>query len=130
MNDKTKKRARAGSIIISINGKPYEVPDIYLFKSHDKKDVYLAGVRKEGYYTWISTVKFIEEERYEDVPFDLLEKFQKLRHRKVIIDNEEYDIPDNMYHECKGQLAKLSKYNIKGLKDLKELYKPFIFKNN
>jgi len=128
MNEKTEKIApRAGSVIVRINRKFYETPDVVLFKSHDNKDVYLAGVRKEG-NNWISTVKFIEEDRIEDVPYDLLEKFQKLRHRKVVIDDEEYDIPDNMYDECKVQLAKLSKYNVRALKELKETYKAFIFK--
>lgn len=131
MDEKPKKIARAGSIIVRINREFYEVPDMPLFKSYDNKDIYLAGVRNDGSSfkpIWISTVKFIEEDRIEDVKSDLLEKFLKLRHRKIIIDDEEYDIPDNMYLDCKVQLAKISKYNIKDLKDLKEEYKDFIFK--
>jgi len=126
MNEKVKS-ARPGSIMVRINHKFYEVPDNFLFKSYDNKDLYLSGVRRED-NNWISTVKFIEEDRVEDVPTDLLEKFLKLRHRKIIIDDEEYDIPVTMYHDCKVQLVKVSKRNPKVLKDLKETYKDYIFK--
>lgn len=136
MNEKAKKVARAGSIMVRINGKFYEVPDVTLFKSYEYedgfgRDIYISGIRKEGIgfkTNYIYTFKFIEENRYEDVPANLVEKFLKLRHRKLVIDNEEYDIPENMITDCKVQLAKISKYNVKALKDLKEAYKSFLFK--
>lgn len=125
--DGKEKKPRAGSIMVRINGKFYETPDTFLFKSYDNKDIYLAGTRLEG-NKWISTVKFVEENRFEDVPTELLEKFMKLRHRKFVIDNEEYDIPENMAMDCARELKKLSKYNLKVLNDLKKTYKDFIFK--
>lgn len=125
--DEKARQPRAGSIMVRINGKYYETPDTFLFKSYDNKDIYLAGTRLEG-KNWISTVKFVEENRFEDVPTELLEKFMKQRHRKVIIDNEEYDIPDNMVADCLQKLSKVSRYTPKVLNDLKKDYKDFIFK--
>ena len=132
MHEKTTKRARAGSIIIRINHEYYEIPDTFLFKSYDGQDIYLSAIRNDSANVfkpnYISTVKFIVEDRFEDVPSELLEKFMKLRHKKIIIDDEEYDIPINMIDECKQQLSKVSNRNPKVLKDLKELYKNFKFK--
>jgi len=132
MHEKPIRSARAGSVIVRINKEFYEIPDTYLFKAHDGQDIYISGIRNDSTNSfksnYISTVKFIVEDRFEDVPSELLEKFMKLRYKKLIIDDEEYDIPINMVDECKIQLRKVSRRNPKILKDLKELYKDFKFK--
>lgn len=131
---KTNLRARAGSIIIRINREFYEIPDTFLFKSHDNQDLYLSAVRNDSTNffkpAYISTVKFIVEGRFEDVPSELLEKFMRMKYEKIVIDDEEYDIPIQMASECKLKLLKVSKHNPKVLKELKETYKGFKFKSN
>lgn len=134
MNEKSKKAVRAGSIMIRINGKFYEVPDILLFKSYNGKDCYLSGIRNNTPNsfkpTWIGTVKFIEENRFEDVPFGLLEKFLEERYKKFVVDDEEYDIPYRHIHDFKTRISKISKRDPRILKELKELYKDYLFKSN
>lgn len=135
MNGKTEKVARAGSIMVRINKEFYEVPEnALLFKAHNGKDVYLSGIRNDStrpfQYDWIGTVHFIEEHRFEDVPFRLLEKFMEDPYKKFVIDDEEYDIPIRFIYDCKTRISKFSKYNPNLLKEFKELYKDFLFKSN
>jgi hypothetical protein len=126
-----KKYIRAGSVMIRINKKFYEVPDSFLFKSHDNKDIYLVGVRKDNENSfkpkYISTVKFIEDDIYEHVPYDLLESFMIKKHKKLIIDNEEYDIPIEIIDDIKLKLMNLSKYDLKNLKQIKNECSIYLF---
>lgn len=135
MNERTREVARAGSIMIRIKGKFYEVPEsAFLFKSYDGKDVYLSGVRNGSQhpfkYDWIGTVKFIEENRFEDVPLKLLEKFMEDLYKKFVVDDEEYDIPYRHIYAFKEKVSKISKRDPRILKEIKKLYKDFLFKSN
>lgn len=128
------KKPSAGNIFIRINNKLYEVPDVPLFKTKSNKDVYLSGISmtEQGYnkYKTISTVKIIEENKYEEVPFELIEKFIDYKFRKIVIDNDEYDIPLHMIDELKSKLSKLHKKDIRSLNLIKEEYNKYIFKQN
>jgi len=133
MDERIRKVARTGSVMIRIHNKFYEVPNnVLLFKSHDGKDIYLSGVRNDSknrfQSDWVGTVRFLEENRFEDVPLNLLEKFMDEPYRKFVIDDEEYDIPWHMAYDCSSKIAKLSKYNPRILRELKETYKDFLFK--
>lgn len=131
MNEKS---VRAGSIIVRINNKFYSVPEnALLFKSYDNKDVYLSGIRNDGIppkYIWIGTVKFIEEDRFDEVPLELLGEFMLDSYKKFVVDDEEYDIPIRMLHDFKQRTSKFSKHFPHFLKEFKELYKDFLFKSN
>jgi hypothetical protein len=128
------KKPSAGNVFIRINNKLYEVPDVPLFKTKSNKDVYLSGISmtEQGYnkYKTMATVKIIEENKYEEVPFELIEKFINYKFRKIVIDNDEYDIPLHMIDELKSKLSKLHKKDIRSLNLIKEEYNKYIFKQN
>lgn len=128
------KKPLAGNIFIRINNIFYEVPDVPLFKSKSNKDVYLSGISmiNQGYnkYKSVATVKLIEENKYEEVPFELIEKFINYKFKKIVIDNEEYDIPLHALEELKNKLIKLNKKDIRSLNLIKEEYNKYIFKKN
>lgn len=129
------KKPRTGSINIRINRKFYEIPkNTLLFKSHNNKDIYLSCIRCEQInkfkQKWIGIVRFIIEGKFEEVQLDLLDKFMINQHQKFLLDDEEYDIPYHLIFDFKNETSKLSKYNPKLLKDLKEKYKEYLYKNN
>lgn len=133
MDEKANTKLRAGSIMVRIHNKFYEVPEsCFFFKSHDNKDVYLSGVRNDTPTSfnakWIGTIKFIEDNKFEDVPMELLERFVNKEYKKFVIDDEEYDIPRHLVDECIRKISKINKYNPKILKEIKESYKDFLFK--
>jgi hypothetical protein len=135
MNGNTRKVARTGSIMVRINNKFYEVPDnVLLFKSHDGKDIYLSGVKNDSKNDfrkdWVGIVKFIEDDKFENVPLALLEKFMDEPYKKFVIDDEEYDIPLHLSDDCRQKISKISKYVPRILRELKESYKDFLFKSN
>jgi hypothetical protein len=135
MNGKTSKVARTGSVMVRINNKFYEVPEsVFLFKSHDDKDIYLSGIKNDSTdrfkANWLGTVRFIEENRFEDVPLEALDKFMYNQHKKFVIDNEEYDIPLYLSSECREKILTISIHFPKRLEKIKELYKDYLFKSN
>lgn len=135
MDEKVRKVARTGSIMVRINNKFYEVPEsCVFFKSHDNKDVYLSGIRNESTNSfkaiWIGTVKFVEDNKFEDVPMNLLEVNMRNEYKKMIIDDEEYDIPIHLFDPITRSLTKITKYDVRRLKEIKESCKSFLFKGN
>jgi hypothetical protein len=123
---------RAGTTKIRINNKFYIIPDVFLFKSKSNKDVYLSGVMMEpvGKFKYKSTaiIKFIEEDRLEAIPYDIIEGYLKNKHKKVVIDEIEYDIPLEMIEGLSLNIRKIHKKDIKSLNELKEKYSAYIFK--
>jgi hypothetical protein len=103
-----------------------------LFKTKSNKDVYLSGIsmidKGYGKYQTIATVKLIEENKYEEVPFELIEKFIENKFKKIVIDNDEYDIPIHILQDLKDKLIKLHKKDIKSLNLIKKEYNKYIFK--
>lgn len=135
MNGKVSKVARTGSVMVRINNIFYEVPEnVFLFKSHDNKDIYLSGIKNDSQHPkktyWVGTVRFIEENRFEDVRLDLLDKFMNNPYKKFLIDNEEYDIPLYLLGDCREKMLNISIYFPKRLEEIKELYKDYLFKSN
>jgi len=126
------KKPLAGNIFIRINNKFYEIPDVPLFKTKSNKDVYLSGVSmiSEGYNKCktIAIVKIIEEDKYEEVPFDLIENFIDNKFKKIVIDNDEYDIPLHILDDLKEKINKLHKKDITSLNLIKKEYNKYVFK--
>lgn len=74
------QKIRCGECIVIINKKQYIVPSgAKMFKSYDERDCYLVGVENKSLNrfkpNYIATVKFIEENKYEEVPMNKLEKY-------------------------------------------------------
>lgn len=132
MNENIK--VRSGNILVRINNIYYEVPDCLLIKGPSKQDVYLSGiVRKEinsFKFKTFAIVKHIVENRLEFVPYELFENFLNNEFKKIVIDDEEYDIPYYKFYDLKAQLNKLHYRDIRSLNKIKEENKEYLFKNN
>ena len=73
-------KLRCGECIVTINEKQYIIPyNAKRFKSYDNKDCYLSGIENKSLNrfkpNYIATIKFIEEDKYEEVPMDKLQKY-------------------------------------------------------
>lgn len=126
------KKLKAGSVLIRINNKYYEVPDIDLFKTKNNKDVYLSGITQKVINNfkseWIARIKLIESDEIIEVDFNIIEKYLKITHRKFIVDNKEYDIPSYLFNEIKEIYSKIHHRDIKSLNELKLMVKEYLFK--
>ena len=126
------KEARAGSILVRINNKYYEVPDIDLFKTKNGKDVYLSGLTQVvvGPFksNWKAHVKFIEDNIISEIDLSIIERYMNKKHKKLVIDNQEYDIPSKIFNEVDSEYNKIHKKDIKSLNELKKNINKYIFK--
>lgn len=74
------KKLRCGEGYYEINGVNYIVPyTAHIFSSKSGKLCYLSGLRnvtmKRFNDKYIATVKFIEEDRFEDIDYEIIKKF-------------------------------------------------------
>lgn len=126
------KEARAGSILVRINSKYYEVPDVDLFKTKNGKDVYLSGLTQVvvGPFksNWKAHVKFIEENIISEIDLYIIERYMSKNHKKLVVDNQEYDIPSKIFNEVNSEYNKIHKKDIKSLNELKKNINKYIFK--
>ena len=77
---KSNRRLRCGEGYYEINGVKYIVPiTAHIFLSKSGKVCYLSGMRNStmrGFNDkYIATVKFIEEDKYQDVDYELIKNF-------------------------------------------------------
>jgi len=73
-------KLRCGEGYYDINGVKYIVPcTAHIFSSKSGKLCYLSGLKNvtmKGFNdTYIATVKFIEENKYQEVNYELIKKF-------------------------------------------------------
>jgi hypothetical protein len=73
-------KLRCGEGYYEINGVKYIVPyTAHIFSSKSGKLCYLSGIRNttmRGFNDkYVATVKFIEENRFEDVDYEIIKKF-------------------------------------------------------
>ena len=126
------KEARAGSILVRINSKYYEIPNIDLFKTKNGKDVYLSGLTQVvvGPFksNWKAHVKFIEENIISEIDLSIIERYMSKNHKKLVVDNQEYDIPSKIFNEVNSGYNKIHKKDIKSLNELKKNINKYIFK--
>ena len=74
------KKLRCGEGYYEINGVKYIVPyNAHIFSSKSGKICYLSGVKNttmKGFNDkYIATVKFIEENKFQEVDYELIKKF-------------------------------------------------------
>lgn len=126
---------RAGEELIVINSKEYTIPsNILLFKSPGGKDAYLSGISNSkpdsfnGIY--MSSVKIIEEDRFDIVPYDILQKYMDDLYKKFYVNNKEYDIPYMYISEAKELISKISRFNPISLKNFEKRFEVNLFNNN
>lgn len=126
------KEARAGSILVRINSKYYEVPDIDLFKTKNGKDVYLSGLTQVAVgpfkSNWKAHVKFIEDNIISEIDLYIIERYMSKNHKKLVVDDQEYDIPSKIFNEVNSEYNKIHKKDIKSLNELKKNINKYIFK--
>lgn len=127
-------KLRAGEDLIIINGKQYTIPsNILLFKSPKGLDAYVSSIYQSNPSSfnseYISSVKIIEEDRFDIVPFKIVEKFMINLHKKFYVNNKEYDIPYASISEANDLIAKISRYNPLPLKEFEKRFEKNLFNN-
>lgn len=125
---------RAGEERIVINGREYNIPsNTLLFKSPLGKDAYISGISKvnpDAFNSeYMTSVKIIEEDRFDIVPYKVLEKYTQDLFRKFYINKKEYDIPYALMSEAKEMISKISKYNPVPLRDFEKKFEKNLFNN-
>lgn len=125
---------RAGEEKVVINSKEYNIPsNTLIFKSPLGKDAYISSISKinpDAFNSeYMTSVKIIEEDRFDIVPYKVLEKYTQDLFKKFYINKKEYDIPYALVGQAKEMISKISKYNPVPLRDFEKKFEKNLFNN-